>query len=533
MTAASIPGAAATPTAGFVAKLTAPDGTRHYINICSHPIIERPLDGSDHEVGEEHMKIRGLENLRVPLATGTARTVALNGGVEEAVCFDVVFSPAVLAVALPEGEPEEAADDEVSSGRHTLTQDPMVTRGVRIRLVELALKNAEEDLGYKLGRQYTLPRGVSYKGGVGGGRQPVPINMLRQLIAAKEAEEKHKQGAFASGPWRSKKEAAGLSTRGKIEELASMDDDAKAKAPLLKKGFLSAQGAKGKHIYPEGGSDEGMLFNASNSGDPLGYIPKGLRNRVNVVDTAKHTPEQQRKMMEDYADNKRQPSAAAAAAAAGGAGAGGAKPSGATVNSAKAMGGGGVQKGFLNGAGGSLYPEGSTEGAVPNELDALRELIPSKSELDKVAAETDPNEFLKELASFGSMFGLNDATPAGAAPPRPPPPAPPPAEPSPRSYSQSGYEAAETGSRGGKFETPSYELLEAEDGSVLTLRVKLPELESLGETEVDISADRFSLTAPGTYSLDIGWPRSVVEGEAKAKFLRKSRTLQVTAPLAA
>ena len=43
-------------------------------------------------------------------------------------------------------------------------------RRAAIFLVELALKNAEEDIGYRLGRNFTLPRGVSYRGGVGGGK---------------------------------------------------------------------------------------------------------------------------------------------------------------------------------------------------------------------------------------------------------------------------------------------------------------------------------------------------------------------------
>ena len=72
----------------------------YYVNICSHPTIERPIDGRDKEVSDEILRTRGLENLRVPLLTGLARTVVVGDDDTEAVCIDVVFSPAVLAVAL-------------------------------------------------------------------------------------------------------------------------------------------------------------------------------------------------------------------------------------------------------------------------------------------------------------------------------------------------------------------------------------------------------------------------------------------------
>ena len=65
----------------------------------------------------------------------------------------------------------------------------------------------------------------------------------------------------------------------------------------------------------------------------------------------------------------------------------------------------------------------------------------------------------------------------------------------------------------------------------LTLKVSLPEMMSLGETSVDVSNERFTMHAPGLYKLDLEWPRAGVADEAKAKFSKKSRTLQVTIPL--
>ena len=77
--------------------------------------------------------------------------------------------------------------------------------------------------------------------------------------------------------------------------------------------------------------------------------------------------------------------------------------------------------------------------------------------------------------------------------------------------------------------TPEHEMSEA-DG-MLTLKVKLPELASLAEAEVDISDEAFRLYAPGHYSLSLEWPRSGASDDAKARFLKKSRTLTLTMPL--
>mmetsp|Transcript_126492 Transcript_126492/g.247988 ORF Transcript_126492/g.247988 Transcript_126492/m.247988 type:complete len:332 (+) Transcript_126492:3-998(+) len=54
-----------------------------------------------------------------------------------------------------------------------------------------------------------------------------------------------------------------------------------AKKPVMKKGFLNSSRAKGS-LYGEGGSGEGVL--PENAGDPLGYIPKKLRNTCKIVD---------------------------------------------------------------------------------------------------------------------------------------------------------------------------------------------------------------------------------------------------------
>jgi hypothetical protein len=66
--------------------------------------------------------------------------------------------------------------------------------------------------------------------------------------------------------------------------------------------------------------------------------------------------------------------------------------------------------------------------------------------------------------------------------------------------------------------------------------VKLPKLDSLGETQVDISEESLLLHAPGRYRLSLDWHtvcsgRTVATDDAKAKFSKKSHTLSVTLPL--
>ena len=59
------------------------------------------------------------------------------------------------------------------------------------------------------------------------------------------------------------------------------------KKPVMKKGFFNSEKAKKGVLYGEAGSGEGVL--PENAGDPLGYIPKKLRQTCKIIDT--NTPE--------------------------------------------------------------------------------------------------------------------------------------------------------------------------------------------------------------------------------------------------
>ena len=82
-------------------------------------------------------------------------------------------------------------------------------------------------------------------------------------------------------------------------------------------------------------------------------------------------------------------------------------------------------------------------------------------------------------------------------------------------------------------EEPSYELAERDGagGRELFLRVSLPTTDSLAAAELDVSSDGIRLVA-GSYRLELRWPSAVDADAAKAKFLKKAKVLQVSAPLA-
>ena len=59
---------------------------------------------------------------------------------------------------------------------------------------------------------------------------------------------------------------------------------------------------------------------------------------------------------------------------------------------------------------------------------------------------------------------------------------------------------------------------------------KLPKLESLQGVDVDISDSSLQLRAEGKYRLQLAWPQEVCSDAAKAKFVKKSRSLQLRIP---
>ena len=61
--------------------------------------------------------------------------------------------------------------------------------------------------------------------------------------------------------------------------------------------------------------------------------------------------------------------------------------------------------------------------------------------------------------------------------------------------------------------------------------MSLPTTDSLAAAELDVSSDGIRLIA-GEYRLELRWPSAVDADAATAKFLKKAKVLQVSAPLA-
>ena len=565
------------PLPGFTIKLKPLDGgCLHYINVCSHQVIGMPQDAKDQPVSEEHLDTHGIDNLRVPPPVGPARSVTLGGGTSEALVTDVVFCTSVLRIAMQ--SPDE---DEIATGDPRARRAAAHGRFMRSRLVELAIKNVEEELGgAKLGRDFTLPRGnleggANYKGGVGDRRAtPIPMLELKRLQQMNVARRKDEELAAAPGPWRSNRAKVGMNNRPapKIEEVDSQEGTSGSNKPVIKKGFF--KNAK-MSLYPNG-SDEGM--HPEGAGDPLGWMPKGLRNRVGVVDTRTASEEEQRKAIAAHADKP---------------GTGGqkfslevreiladpvmkdtlARISKDAKAAHEAMSDPKIEKklrklvdaGVLQprGADGKsvAWPPSHSEKAANDPEAAMKaaiaHIMPSKEEIAKLANETDANKFISDLTSLAGMLGLGGeehtsnagrlkavsdlsvvekaqaetivseleqlsqrakTNPVGAVQDL--------RELSDKLEMTLPVEGATVGD---VVRDLTSSLEEDGDGGVI-LRIEVPGVTSISGIEVDISDELCVIRTGGGRSLRRRWSQPLDSSRASAKFLKKSSILLIKCP---
>merc|ERR1719321_1107428 len=136
-------------------------------------------------------------------------------------------------------------------------------------LTNVAFNNIEKNLGVKLSRnEVKLVKNCRYKDGQGAdGRIP------RDFVDVVEDDEPPE----ADRP-------PEVSPEPLIEEVAAPGG---RKKPAVKKGFFNNN--KGKTLYPEEGSKEGVVH--EDAGNPMGWMPKGLRNKAKIVDC--NSPEYQ------------------------------------------------------------------------------------------------------------------------------------------------------------------------------------------------------------------------------------------------
>mmetsp|Transcript_21315 Transcript_21315/g.50077 ORF Transcript_21315/g.50077 Transcript_21315/m.50077 type:complete len:388 (+) Transcript_21315:20-1183(+) len=240
-----------TPLRGFVLKCKESKTQKKvFVNIVSCDLIRPPVDAAGNPVSQDHLDSRGLSNLRVPLDVNEPFQLKDSKGVS-AVGVDVIFHPWVVERALV--------------GRHA--------EYFKQTLCDLALSWAEKTTSCTLIKPPRLLKG-RYKGGVGPKKdqcRPFPIEVPS---AADDSE------AVSQPPT---SESAGVKVLDEKEGFTSADIkpvSTKKKTSVVKKGFFNDAKTL---LYPNG-SDEATP--PPGAGDPMGWLPPGLRSKVHVVDPA-------------------------------------------------------------------------------------------------------------------------------------------------------------------------------------------------------------------------------------------------------
>jgi len=501
------------PSVGFCVQTEStgnPPG-RWYINMCKHKMVQMPIAYSGKPVSREHILAHGIGNMQVPFDVGSFRKLKARaeGAKQSTYCIDVVFNPFIVALFM---------DDDFCNA----------TEQFRPYVINLALKRIEESVGVKLvAQQVKLVKALRYKDGEDG--DPGVPREFTELA--------NEQDSFdAEVPQKPK--VPELPPEPLIEDLTPVP-----KKPVLKKGFLNKPSTE---LYGPNGSGEGVL--PENAGDPMGWMPKGLRKTCKIVDT--NNPEWQEherkkkaaektnamnkefhdtltkdmdkwvkasqpdRWGEDLPEGTEPPSATqkydvdysrfSKIAAdeeeapaeqrdwyydAQGQRREIQRPVAASSSSASPTAGAAeakseLQKGFLQKAKSPLYPKGSEQAKAP----------PDKAQLAKELSELMGDAKLEEALRQE----------AGEAPRKP-----------------------------AERPVPEFELKEVPEG--LQLVVSVPGLSSMQGVNLDVTERRASLAFPVAVTLkplQVELPKSVVPMSARAKFSRKTQQINITLPVA-
>jgi len=252
-----------TPEPGFVVsvKIGGAATGKLYVNFCTHELVKLPLAPSGAVVTKDHILSRGLGNLQVPLDAGTWRKLKerSEGARTNAFCVDIIFAPFILSLFM---------DDPFCTSVETF----------RPYILNVAFTQLERSLGIVINRQ-----------------------TVKQL---KEWRYKDGTGRSGQGP-RAYKDLPGTpeepAPAPKQEEPPTLIEEVGVrKKPALKKGFLNKEH---KPLYPKG-STEGVL--PENAGDPLGYLPKNLRNTCKIIDTNNPKYKQADKVQSENSEFKKE-----------------------------------------------------------------------------------------------------------------------------------------------------------------------------------------------------------------------------------
>jgi hypothetical protein len=237
------------PRAGFAiktpCKVQGANATL-YLNFCHHPGITMPTDKRGRPVAEDQLH-RGVGFLLIPIDVGTWRKVPASETDKLEYICDVVFCEILI---------KRLMHDEYCKANQEF----------RPHLFELAMKTIEASLpSVQIERTVKLVKKCRY------------VHAMRTSggYDTPEKFQELKGAAYADDP----KPAPQAEPEPAPEPLIQEKPKGK-KGTAVKKGFFNS--AKAKPLYPEG-SGEGVL--PENAGDPLGYIPKSLRQKCKIVDS--------------------------------------------------------------------------------------------------------------------------------------------------------------------------------------------------------------------------------------------------------
>jgi len=238
------------PSVGFCVQTEStgnPPG-RWYVNMCKHKMVQMPIAYSGKPVSREHILSHGIGNMQVPFDVGSFRKLKARaeGAKQSTYCIDVVFNPFIIALFM---------DDDFCNA----------TSQFRPYVINLALKRIEDSVGVKLkAQQVKLVKALRYKDGEDG-----------DSAVPREFTELQGEQDSLDDEVPAKPQAPETPPEPLIEDLTPGP-----RRPAIKKGFLNKPTAE---LYGPNGSGEGVL--PENAGDPMGWMPKGLRKTCKIVDT--------------------------------------------------------------------------------------------------------------------------------------------------------------------------------------------------------------------------------------------------------
>jgi hypothetical protein len=222
--------------------------------MCRHKLVEMPLAHSGKVISREFILQHGIASMKIPFDLGSFRKLKerAEGAKQTAYCVDVIFNPFIIQMFM---------DDSFNE----------TMKEYRPFVINLVLGRIEASIGVKLSTQKVkLVKKYLYKDGEGpNSDEPRDFTELPQEIEAEEETYPQRRAPAPTVP----------------EEPLIQDVTAGKKKPAVKKGFLNKGSAE---LYPEG-SKEGVL--PENAGDPMGWMPKGLRKTCKIVDC--NSPEYQ------------------------------------------------------------------------------------------------------------------------------------------------------------------------------------------------------------------------------------------------